>query len=237
MKYLGNKQRIVKDILPFILGALKSGQCYVEPFCGSCSVIQRIPKDVRRIANDNNRYLIAMWEALTNGSWKPPLLIPKDYYDKVRASYHADDGKYDDALIGWVGFMASRNGRFYDGGYSGHDVGGRDYINENIRNTTAQIPYLRSIEWQSGDYSSMTIPDHSIIYCDPPYKDTTAYSTSKGFDYPRFYDWCRTKSREGHTVFVSEYSMPLDFKPIWSKSVTVSVGNTTYHPTETLYSI
>lgn len=138
MKYLGNKQRIVKDILPFILGALKSGQCYVEPFCGSCSVIQRIPKDVLRIANDNNRYLIAMWEALTNGGWKPPLLIPKDYYDKVRAS---------------------RNGRFYDGGYSGLDVGGRDYINENIRNTTAQIPYLRSIEWQSGDYSSMTIPE------------------------------------------------------------------------------
>jgi DNA adenine methylase len=178
-----------------------------------------------------------MWEALTNSGWKPPLLIPKDYYDKVRTSYHADDGKYDDALIGWVGFMASRNGRFYDGGYSGHNVGGRDYINENIRNINAQIPYLRSIEWQSGDYSSMTIPDNSLIYCDPPYKGTTAYSTSRGFDYPLFYDWCRSKSKEGHTVFVSEYSMPLDFKPIWSKSVTVSVGNTTYHPTETLYSI
>jgi hypothetical protein len=114
---------------------------------------------------------------------------------------------------------------------------GRDYINENIRNIQAQIPYLRRIEWQSGDYSAITIPKNSLIYCDPPYKDTTAYSTSRGFDYPLFYDWCRSKSKEGHTVFVSEYSMPLDFKPIWSKSVTVSVGNTTYHPTETLYSI
>ena len=235
MKYLGNKQRIVKYILPFITGALEKCQCYVEPFCGSCSVIQRIPQDVRRIANDNNRYLIAMWEALTNSGWKPPLLIPKDYYKQVRASYHANDGKYDDALIGWIGFMASRNGRFFEGGYSGHDVAGRDYIDENIRNIQAQIPYLRRIEWQSGDYSSMIIPKNSLIYCDPPYKDTTAYSTSRGFDYPRFYDWCRTKSKEGHTVFVSEYTMPPDFKPVWSKSVTVSVGNTTLHPTENLY--
>ena len=237
MKYQGSKSRIVGEILPIMLNKMHLGMAFIDAFVGGCSVIQNVPPEYKRIANDNNRYLIAMWEALTNSGWKPPLLIPKDYYKQVRASYHADDGKYDDALIGWVGFMASRNGRFYDGGYSGHDVAGRDYIDENIRNIQAQIPYLRRIEWQSGDYSSMIIPKNSLIYCDPPYKDTTAYSTSRGFDYPRFYDWCRTKSKEGHTVFVSEYTMPPDFKPVWSKSVTVSVGNTTLHPTENLYII
>mgnify|MGYP002623152110 CR=1 FL=1 len=238
MNYMGNKRRIVNEIMPFLTGALKPGQSYVEPFCGSCSVIQKFPKDTRRIANDNNRYLIAMWKALTDGSWKPPLLIPKTYYNEVRTSYRADDGKFSDALIGWVGFMASRNGRFFDGGYSGYDFDGRDYISENIRNITAQIPELKGIEWQAGDYSSMTIPDSSLIYCDPPYKDTKAYSTSKNFDYQDFYDWCRTKATEGHTVFVSEYSMPPDFKPVWRKQVTVAMGTyKTYHPTETLFVI
>ena len=234
---MGNKRRIVNDILPVILAAWKPGQSYVEPFCGSCSVIQKVSNSVQRIANDNNRYLIAMWKALTLGTWKPPTTIDKPFYDTVRESWHKDDGKYDDALIGWIGFMASRNGRFYDGGYSGHNVGGRDYINENIRNTNAQIPYLRRIEWQSGDYSSMAIPQSSLIYCDPPYIGTMAYSTSRNFDYPAFYDWCRTKSQEGHTVFVSEYSMPPDFKPVWSKSVTVSIGKTTCHRNEILFII
>ena len=222
-----------------MLADMQPDQCFVDAFCGGCHIIGAVPDMYPRIANDNNRYLVAMLKDLTASQTAIayPSVITREFYGEVRASYYADDGKYDDALIGWIGFMASRNGRFYDGGYSGHNVGGRDYINENIRNINAQIPYLRSIEWQSGDYSSMTIPDNSLIYCDPPYKGTTAYSTSRGFDYPLFYDWCRSKSKEGHTVFVSEYSMPLDFKPIWSKSVTVSVGNTTYHPTETLYSI
>lgn len=235
MRYMGNKRRIVNDILPVILAAWKPGQSYVEPFCGSCSVIQKVPKDVRRIANDNNRYLIAMWEKLTTTSWQPPTTIDKPFYDRVRDSWHNDDGKYDDALIGWVGFMASRSGRFFDGGYSG-TIKDRDHIGESIRNITAQIPEMKGIEWQTGDYSKMIIPDNSLIYCDPPYKGTKTYSTSRYFDYPAFYDWCRTKSKEGHTVFVSEYSMPSDFIPVWSKQVTVSVGTyKTYYPTETLF--
>ena len=179
-----------------------------------------------------------MWKALTMTGWKPPTLIEKPYYDEVRASYHANDGKYDDATIGWVGFMASRNGRFFDGGYSGHNLGGRDYISESIRNIKKQIPELQGIEWQTGCYEQMTIPEGSLIYCDPPYKGTKTYSTSTHFDYPGFYDWCRTKASEGHTVFVSEYSMPLDFIPVWSKTVTVSMApKATYHPIETLYQL
>lgn len=238
MIYLGSKSRIANNLLLFLLSSLKKGQCYVEPFCGGCSVIQGVPMDHRRIANDNNRYLIAMWKALTMTGWKPPTLIEKPYYDEVRASYHANDGKYDDATIGWVGFMASRNGRFFDGGYSGHNSGGRDYISESIRNIKKQIPELQGIEWQTGSYEQMTIPEGSLIYCDPPYKGTKTYSTSTHFDYPGFYDWCRTKASEGHTVLVSEYSMPPDFIPVWSKTVTVSMApKATYHPIETLYQL
>ena len=76
-----------------------------------------------RIANDNNRFLVAMLKDLTapQTAITYPCVITREFYGKVRASYYAQDGHYLDSLIGWVGFMASYGGRFFDGGYSGRD--------------------------------------------------------------------------------------------------------------------
>lgn len=236
MKYLGSKVRFVNDILPIMIVSMQPGQCFVDAFCGGCSVIQHVPKEFRRIANDNNRYLVAMWERLTTTNWQPPTHIPKSLYDDVRKTWHIDDRRYDDATVGWVGFMASRNGRFYDGGYSGHSCKGRDYIAENIRNISKQIGELKGVEWQCGSYDKMIIPTASLIYLDPPYKGTTAYSTSKNFDHDAFYDWCRQMKRDGNKVFVSEYNMPGDFQCVWQKTVTNSMNTIkTYRPTERLW--
>lgn len=59
----------------------------------------------------------------------------------------------------------------------------------------------------------MIIPNHSIIYCDPPYKGTTNYGKNK-FNHDYFWDWCIKKSKEGHKVFISEYNAPENFKCI-----------------------
>ena len=104
MIYQGSKARIVGDILPIMLKDMHPAQTFVDGFCGGCSVIQNVPPEYRRIANDNNRYLIAMWSKLTTTDWQPPTRIEKSFYDKVRESWHKDDGKYEDALIGFVGF-------------------------------------------------------------------------------------------------------------------------------------
>ena len=105
--------------------------------------------------------------------------------------------------------MASFNGRFFDGGYSGHKAllksgKTRDYITENINNTLKQIEKLKGVEWYSSDYYNCPLPENSLIYCDPPYQGTKQYSTSKNFDYEMFYNWCRAMKKLGHTVFVSE---------------------------------
>ena len=52
--------------------------------------------------------------------------------------------------------MASFNGRWFDGGYSGHNYPiksgkTRDFITENINNTRNQIEKIKSVEWYSGD--------------------------------------------------------------------------------------
>lgn len=214
------------------------GMAFVDGFCGSCSVIQNVPSDYKRIANDNNRYLIAMWKKFTTTNWQPPTTITKAFYDKVRDSWHKNDERYEDALIGWVGFMASRNGKFFDGGYSGHNAKGRDYISENIRNTNKQLPFLMGIEWQSVSYECISMPKTSLVYYDPPYKGTCGYSTSKSFDHDRFYDWARQMKHDGHTVYISEYDMPGDFSCVWQKQITNSVNLTkTYKPIERLWTL
>ena len=238
MIYQGSKARIVGDILPIMLKDMHLGMAFVDGFCGGCSVIQNVPPEYRRIANDNNRYLIAMWSKLTTTDWKPPTTIEKPFYAKVRESWHKNDGAFDDATIGWVGFMASWNGRFFDGGYSSHNAGGRDYIAENIRNTMRQIDDLKGVEWQSCSFENITMPQGSLVYYDPPYRGTSSYATAKGFDHYRFYDWARQMKRDGHTVYISEYDMPGDFKIVWQKQITNSVNLTkTYKPTERLWTL
>lgn len=243
MKYQGNKRRIIGDILPIILSKLKNKSAFVDAFCGSCSVIQEVPIEYKRIANDKNKYLIAMLSALNDSSISFPYIIPKDFYDKVRDCAYGRNNDYTDAMTGWVGYMASYNGRFFDGGYSGHHVIGkngksRDYISENINNTLKQKDLLKGIEWHSGDYSDIPIPDNSLIYCDPPYRGTKQYFTSKNFDYEKFYKWCREMKKKGHTILVSEYDMPNDFRCIWSKQITNAMNQTiTKKPVEKLFTL
>jgi glycogen debranching enzyme len=103
----------------------------------------------------------------------------------------------------------------------------RDYISEQIQNTLAQVESLRGVEWFCCDYSELTIPANSLIYCDIPYKGTKQYAISKDFDYERFYNWCRDMKSKGHIVFVSEYWMPDDFICVWEKPVKTTMNQTT----------
>ena len=131
--------------------------------------------------------------------------------------------------------MGSFNGRFFDGGYSGRTLT-RDYISEQIKNTESQIDNIKDVLFFNGSYDEIEYPDNSIIYCDPPYKGSKQYSTSKDFNHSKFWQWCRNMQVIGHDVFISEYEAPDDFTCVWSKQVTNTMNiNKTYKPTEKLF--
>ena len=94
-----------------------------------------------------------MWVRLTRYGWQPPMRIDRGIYNIYRDEFNKrkfDDNSsisFLDAEIGWYGFMGSYNGRFVDGGYSGHNVNGRDYISEQINNTLNQVPHLLGVDW------------------------------------------------------------------------------------------
>lgn len=204
-------------------------QYYVEPFAGGMNTICEV--DGNRIANDKNKHLISMWQGLLENQ-KRPTSITKELYDKARAEYNNGTNiEFDDFMIGWIGWigwMGSASGKFFDGGYSGKSntkIGTvRDYIKEAINNIEKQIPKLMGIQLHSKDYAELLIPTESIIYCDIPYQGTTQYSTSKDFNHLKFWDWCRKKSSEGHSVYVSEYNAPSDFECIWRKEAKSSLS-------------
>ena len=73
-----------------------------------------------------------------------------------------------------------------------------------------RLQSLERLERLQSDYSSVVIPDNTVIYCDPPYKDSglkNCYGDTSGFDFPRFYNWCE---RQTQPLFISEYDMPKD---------------------------
>lgn len=216
MKYLGGKTRIAKEILPLILADRKEGQYFVEPFCGGCNVTANVSGN--RIANDCNEYSIAMFVGLLSGE-NYPKQIERELYNDVRACFRSGSDKYDIGFMGWVGFMASYRGKFF-GGYAGTTMSkGKlyDYIAEAVRGVMRQIPKLHGVEFRTGDYKNLLIPNESIIYCDPPYMGTTGYSD--GINHDEFWQWCRERVYDGHKVYVSEYQAPDDFITIWEKPI------------------
>lgn len=217
MQYLGGKTRIAKEILPIILADRKDGQYFVEPFCGGCNMTDKVLGN--RIANDYNEYLIAMFRGLVSGEKYPEQISPELYND-VKDCFRAGSDKYDLGFIGWVGFIASYRGKFF-GGYSSaywrSNGKYRDRVAGSVRGIMRQVPKLQGVEFRTGDYRNLQIPDESIIYCDPPYMNTTGYSD--GLNHDEFWQWCRERVYDGHKVYISEYQAPDDFITIWEKSV------------------
>ena len=88
----------------------------------------------------------------------------------------------------------------------------------------------------SGDYRELCFDEPGIIYCDPPYKDTTGYGEdcAEPFCHDEFYGWCEAQKLP---VYISEYQMPEErFACIaeWDK-VTTMASKTTSHVTERLW--
>lgn len=66
-----------------------------------------------------------------------------------------------------------------------------------------------SVQLFSLPYQDVYIPDTSVVYCDPPYANTSGYLSD--FDSAAFQDYVR---HSPHLMVVSEYQMPEDFVAI-----------------------
>lgn len=218
MNYMGSKARYAKDILPIILAGRKAGQFYVEPFVGGANTIDKV--DGNRIGADIHPHLIALWRAVSGG-WIPPQEVSEETYRRFAALKDCEPS----ASIGYIGFALSYGGKWF-GGYRRDKDGKRNYADEAYRSTMKQFPNLRGVRFECCDYRKLDIPPNSIIYCDPPYRGTTGYA-SGAFDHDYFWRWCEDMHALGHSVFVSEYEAPANWKCVWSKEVNNTLAKDT----------
>lgn len=234
MKYMGSKAKFAKEILPIILHSRTSLQSYVEPFVGSCNMIDKVGGI--RIACDNNKYLIALWKGLQEGR-TGIMQISHELFSEARVEYNNNTNiKFDDFEIGWIGFMAGFNGRFFGGGYSGSHKG-RNYLAEQIKNTLRQVKKIKNITFYCCNYDELIFPENSIMYCDPPYMNTKEYDVREKFNHEKFWEWCRQKSKS-NLIYISEYNAPSDFECVWARKTNVSLcPDKTLPQTEKLFTI
>lgn len=213
---MGSKARIAKHILPIILKDRKPDQWYVEPFVGGGNIIDKVKG--LRLGSDSNKYVSALLDYLSKGNL--PEEINKEKYQAIKK--FKDD--YPDWLVGYAGICCSYSGKWF-GGFAGEVTtreGVRNYQKEALANIEKQSINLTGVLFKGDCYQALDIPPNSIIYCDPPYENTTKYKDD--FDHNAFWEWCRDKHAQGHTVFISEYNAPDDFICVWQKEVKSSLS-------------
>ena len=205
---MGGKSRISKQISEILNAAIKD-RVFVSLFCGSCAIESKVQADVK-ILNDKHPYLIAMWQALQNG-WIPPDVVTKEEYYRVKANMDENP-----ALTGFVGFGCSFGGKWWGGLASNKK--GDNYCARAERSLLKDLPGVKSATFTCLDYHDVEIPDDAIVYCDPPYANTTGYTVGQ-FDTNEFWHYMRQLSKRCD-VYISEESAPDDFECVWSQELT-----------------
>jgi len=216
MKYMGSKNRIAKEILPIMLKE-RGQRNWVEPFVGGANVIDKV--NGNRIGNDNQEYVISLYKALQSG-WKPPIEVGSDLFFEVENNKE----KYPKELVGYLGTQLTFGCEWW-GSFRRDNTGKRKYDLEAYNNVMKQQPNLIGIDFVFGDYRDLVIQNNSLIYCDPPYRGVRKYVGNDKFDSDTFWEVCRNWSKQGHIVFVSEYTAPDDFECVWSKEISASANN------------
>lgn len=198
MQYFGGKAKIRKPIQQLIKSLLKSGQTYWEPFCGGLWIAEGINTN-NMICSDIHLDLILLYNEIKNG-WIPPEIISEEEYNFYR-------NEIPSALRAFIGFGCSFGGKFF-GGYA--RSGDRNYAKNAKNSLLKKLSCIKKANFVHASYDNFNNNAKNwIIYCDPPYKGTTKFSTGN-FDHNKFWDWVRNMSKN-NVVIVSEYEAPDDF--------------------------
>lgn len=220
MIYMGSKNRIAKEILEIMLKDIGENY-FIDAFVGGGNLVQHAScKNI--IASDVNKYTIAFLNKIKEDtSWMPK---SEAEFSKEDYTYMKNNKeKFSDFMLGHVGYNLSFGGKWF-GGWC-QNAKRKDYVKAGFEHAIRQAEKIKAIRFINCGYEDLkNIPSGSVVYCDIPYAGTTKYdAVSKSFDYEKFYTWCRAKHKEGLKIFISEYSMPEDFKVVWQKQISMKL--------------
>ena len=212
MRYNGGKFSCSKELAQILNSYCSPNKVYWEPFVGAANVIEKISA-TKRIGSDKDLAIISLLKAVQKG-WEPPYAVTEQQYKDIR-----DKGNLEDPIYAFAKYGCSFGGKPW-GGYA--RSGTRNYALNARNSLLKQKKYLSDVLFMCTDYTADIKAD--IVYCDPPYKDTTVVGCCEKFDSDSFWEWVREKSKTAK-VFVSEQVAPSDFICVWEKKLTDGLGN------------
>lgn len=214
MAYLGGKAKNSEHILNILNDPQFDNMDYLEPFVGYCHILRRIKNKSSYTASDNNPLLISLIKGIKENK-KVPFISKKRYYE-LKEQY--DNHSFERAI---ACFTMSYNGKAW-GGYVLNNKKSpsfkkygkiRNYRQEGINyyNSLYKNPIFQKTKFSNISYEKIN-PKNKLIYCDPPYQNTTGYKIGSivDFDSNKFWNIMRKWSKN-NIVFISEYNAPKDF--------------------------
>lgn len=219
MRYWGGKTTIAKFVTKQLAPLAEGTEGYWEPFAGGLAIAAAFPYAGPRLLSDINPALETLYSAW-NAGWRPPV------QDLTREQWHAYKAMQDvsDPMTAFVGHGCSYAGKWFGGYAKVHPksdpgdfaAGYESYVQRTIRGLEKKFAALRRggpFRFATLDAFAVEIPTDRrlLVYCDPPYADAVSgYVEGADGD---FWKWAEEVATH-HTVAVSEYDCPLDWKRI-----------------------
>ena len=214
MSYVGGKARGSNHILAILNHPRFDNMDYIEPFVGYAHILHRVKNKRSYMASDANPLLIILLQAVQCGTPLPT--ITRERYTELKAA--KDDISIERAVAAfqyswngkeWGGFVDTYtrlNGRVDDIPASRARHYAKLHTSSSFQNTSLTLCDYRII-----------VPKNSLIYCDPPYMNTTGYKQTGTFVHDIFWQTVREWVKD-NIVFISEYTAPDDFVCISSSN-------------------
>lgn len=224
INYLGGKTKFAKYILSVILPG-NEHRPYYEPFVGSAAFLVHVPGTMKRFANDKNPYMIAMHKAVRDG-WIPPDSVTEEEYEAIKKS----PNKYPPELVGFVSVGCSFGAQVF-GTYARGEKGGKEGDERRAGGAKKAVletaEALRGVIFSDGSFHQMNIPNGALVYCDPPYGNTTGYGPYTMNVGVSFGTWCNQLVERDCRVFISGYphNKMEDWDVVWQREVKVNFSS------------
>lgn len=266
MTFMGSKTKYKNDIPPIINKYITDNNIttFIDCTCGGANLTDKIiceniyaidlspsliglhkqaQEDFSKIPTDGNR---EMWDN-SYAAWRKmkKILDTKSFSNFTDEDFNIINMPLYE--IGCMEWYASFSSGGFPRGYAKKSVT-RNHYQEAWRNHKKQSEssIYKKIHFYCGDYQEIinqyinnTQNVNTVLYIDPPYKNTTPYAISKNFDYNRFYNWLKEISKI-YPIFVSEQFLPEEFNKfkIWEKEAKRTIGkDNNFKANETLWLI
>lgn len=201
LPYVGSKNQLAKDII----GLIPPCKHFYDLFGGGGAITHYASLSGKWDTvhyNDYDNFTVKYFENALYGKWNTKKVYTRNDFYRLKDK---------DPYVAYVWSFQSK-GQQYFSGVEKEKKHGLDYcvesdIESRIRRVkrVGQIPRDRVVITNKS-YDKVKILPDSVIYLDPPYKDTIGYK-SGGIDYDKLYDFCE-KSKA--LVFISSYWLPKD---------------------------